>query len=42
VLTEAQLAALERVREEKKAMGEIETRHPCYLALSIFRMPFIA
>ncbi|PPL00341.1 IS481 family transposase [Parapedobacter indicus] len=31
VLTEAQLAALERAREEKKAMGEIETHHPCYL-----------
>src|SRR5690606_12562102 len=31
VLTEEQLAALERAKEEKKAMGEIETHHPCYL-----------
>lgn len=31
VLTEAQLAALERAKEEKKAQGEIETHHPGYL-----------
>ncbi len=31
VLTEAQVAALERAREEKEAHGEIETEHPGYL-----------
>lgn len=31
VLTEAQLVALERAKEEKKAHGEIETHHPGYL-----------
>src|SRR5690606_12862524 len=31
VLTEAQLAALEKAKEEKKAHGEIETYHPGYL-----------
>ncbi len=31
VLTEAQVAALERAKEEKKALGEIETLHPGYL-----------
>ena len=31
VLTEAQLAALERAREQKEAHGEIETEHPGYL-----------
>ncbi|SEN29183.1 Transposase InsO and inactivated derivatives [bacterium A37T11] len=31
LLTESQLAALERAKEEKKAIGEIETHHPCYL-----------
>lgn len=31
VLSEAQLVALERAKEEKKAMGEIETYHPGYL-----------
>jgi transposase InsO family protein len=31
VLTESQLAALERAREEKEANGEIETEHPGYL-----------
>jgi len=31
VLTEAQLVALERAKEEKKAHGEIETYHPGYL-----------
>lgn len=31
VLTESQLAALERAKEEKKAHGEIETYHPGYL-----------
>src|SRR5690606_22821700 len=31
VLTESQLSALERAKEEKKAMGEIETYHPGYL-----------
>lgn len=31
VLTEAQLIALEKAKEEKKAHGEIETYHPGYL-----------
>ncbi|MNZ94299.1 Integrase core domain protein [compost metagenome] len=31
LLTEAQLAALEKAKEEKKAHGEIETFHPGYL-----------
>lgn len=31
VLTEAQLQALERAKEEKEAIGEIETEHPGYL-----------
>lgn len=31
VLSESQLTALERVREEKQALGEIETHHPGYL-----------
>jgi transposase InsO family protein len=31
VLTEAQLAALERANQEKEAHGEIETEHPGYL-----------
>lgn len=31
VLTEAQVVALERAKEEKKAHGEIETHHPGYL-----------
>lgn len=31
VLTEAQLMALERKREKKEAIGEIETEHPGYL-----------
>ena len=31
ILTEAQLAALERKKEEKEAEGEIETKHPGYL-----------
>lgn len=31
VLTEDQVAALERAREEKQAYGEIETHHPGYL-----------
>jgi len=31
VLTEAQLTALERAKEEKQAHGEIETEHPGYL-----------
>lgn len=31
VLTESQLSALERVKEDKKAHGEIETHHPGYL-----------
>jgi hypothetical protein len=30
-LTEAQVAALERAKEEKQAVGEIETEHPGYL-----------
>ncbi len=31
ILTEAQLAALEKARQEKEAHGEIETQHPGYL-----------
>ena len=31
ILTESQLAALERAKEEKQAHGEIETQHPGYL-----------
>jgi hypothetical protein len=31
VLTEAQLAAIEKAKEEKRAQGEIETHHPGYL-----------
>lgn len=31
-LTEAQLVAQERAKEEKKTHGEIETHHPGYLA----------
>ena len=31
VLTESQLSALERAKEDKKAHGEIETHHPGYL-----------
>jgi hypothetical protein len=31
ILTEAQLQALERSREEKEALGEIESHHPGYL-----------
>jgi hypothetical protein len=31
ILTESQLTALERAKEEKEAHGEIETEHPGYL-----------
>ena len=31
ILTEAQVAALEKAKEEKQALGEIETYHPGYL-----------
>ena len=31
VLTESQLKALEKAKEEKQALGEIDTYHPCYL-----------
>lgn len=31
ILTESQLVALEKAKEEKVAHGEIETHHPCYL-----------
>jgi len=31
ILTEAQLQALERAKQEKEATGEIETEHPGYL-----------
>jgi hypothetical protein len=31
VLTEAQVVALEKAKEEKQAHGEIETHHPGYL-----------
>ena len=30
-LTESQLAALEKAKQEKEAHGEIETEHPGYL-----------
>jgi hypothetical protein len=33
ILTEDQLRALERAREDKVAHGEIETEHPGYLGL---------
>jgi hypothetical protein len=33
VLTEAQVVALEKSKQEKEAHGEIETEHPGYLAL---------
>lgn len=32
ILTEAQVVALEKAKEEKTAHGEIETHHPGYLA----------
>jgi hypothetical protein len=31
ILTDRQLSALERTKEEKEAHGEIETEHPRYL-----------
>jgi transposase InsO family protein len=31
ILTENQLQAIERAKQEKEAHGEIETHHPCYL-----------
>ena len=31
ILTESQLAALEKAKQEKEAYGEIETEHPGYL-----------
>ena len=31
ILTESQLAALEKSRQEQEAYGEIETEHPGYL-----------
>ena len=31
ILTESQLTALEKAKEEKVAKGEIETHHPGYL-----------
>ena len=31
ILTEAQIIALEKTKEEKTANGEIETHHPGYL-----------
>lgn len=31
ILSEVQLAALERIKEKREAMGEIETEHPGYL-----------
>jgi hypothetical protein len=33
ILTEDQLKALEKVREEKQARGEIESEHPGYLGM---------
>ena len=33
ILTESQLVALERAKEEKEAHGEIETEHPGYLGV---------
>lgn len=31
ILTESQLAALEKARQEKETQGELETEHPGYL-----------
>lgn len=31
ILTEAQIVALEKAKQEKQAHGEIETEHPGYL-----------
>ncbi|GAA5136307.1 hypothetical protein GCM10025767_15420 [Thalassotalea piscium] len=31
ILTDAQVAALEKKKHEDEACGEIETAHPCYL-----------
>ena len=31
ILTESQLAALEKAKQQKEAHGEIETEHPGYL-----------
>ena len=31
ILTEAQMMALERKKEKREALGEIETEHPGYL-----------
>jgi hypothetical protein len=31
ILTEEQVAALEKTKEQKEANGEIETQHPGYL-----------
>ena len=36
ILTESQLVALEKAKEEKQAHGEIETEHPGYLCQMIF------
>ena len=33
LLTEAQMMALERKKEKREALGEIETEHPGYLGL---------
>lgn len=35
ILTEAQVAALEKAKEEKQAQGEIETYHPGYLGAQV-------
>lgn len=39
VLTETQVAALERKREEQMECGEIETAHPGYLGVSVRPRP---
>jgi transposase len=41
ILTESQLAALERAKEEKEAHGEIETEHPGYLGLYIWTRHYL-
>ncbi len=38
ILTEDQLKALEKAKEEKQAHGEIETEHPAIFCLKILIM----
>jgi transposase InsO family protein len=41
VLTEAQLQAMEKAKEQREAQGEIETEHPGYLGAQIYQQTFI-